>query len=248
MSKAKDLATPEQKLKALSQLQTIDSKIDEIRVLRGELPIEVKDLEDEIVGLSTRLRNLEKEKQDMQTLIRKHETNIAEAKGLIIKYNAQLLNVKNNREYDALNKEIEMQQLEIELSQKRMRETQSAISQKDTSVEDSKKKIASREKDLAVKQKELVAIVSDTEKEEKDLLQKSKNEAANIEARLITAYNRIRTTYRNGLAVVPIERDSCGGCFGKIPPQKQLEIRTRKKIILCEHCGRILVDPILMEA
>lgn len=247
MANIKSVVTIQDKLRALYNLQSIDSKIDEIRILRGELPIEVKDLEDEIEGLQLRIQKLEDELNEYELFISKNNAGIEEAEKLIERYSEQLNNIKNNREYDALNKEIEMQKLEIELCQKKIRDTKKQIDGKKRYFEDSKDRLADREKDLVAKRKELEAINESTKKEEEELLLLSEKQAEEIERRLIQAYQRIRRTYRNGLGVVTVERDACGGCFGKIPPQRQLEIRQRKKIILCEHCGRILVDPKIEE-
>lgn len=247
MTDTKGVLTIEEKLRALYQLQRIDSKIDEIRILRGELPIEVKDLEDEIEGLALRIKKLEEELSDLESFVSKNEVGIEEAKKLIEKYGKQLNNIKNNREYDALNKEIEMQKLEIELCKKKIRDTQKQVVSKKSYLKESKDKIVDRKKDLEIKKKDLETINESTRKEEEELLKQSEAQAQYIERRLIQAYQRIRTTYRNGLGVVTVERDSCGGCFGKIPPQRQLEIRQRKKLILCEHCGRLLVDPRIQE-
>ncbi|MGB1205495.1 MAG: zinc ribbon domain-containing protein [Chitinophagales bacterium] len=243
MAKVKELISVEEKLRRLYHLQLIDSKIDEIKTLQGELPIEVKDLEDEIEGLGVRIGNLDDEIAQYNTYINNNKTAILEAETLIKRYSEQQMNVKNNREYDALSKEIEMQHLEIELSNKKIRDTRREIGMKDLYLQDATKKRESRKADLVVKKKELKEITEQTKKDEVALGKKSKEASKLVEKRLLIAYNRVRNNYRNGLAVVTFSRDSCGGCFGKIPPQVQLEIGQRKKMILCEHCGRILVDP-----
>lgn len=243
MSSVKGLISTEDKLRALHRLQTIDSKIDDIKTLRGELPIEVEDLEDEIEGLNKRIGNLEAEIEDLNDNIAANQNKIKESEALIEKYNSQQKFVKNNREYDALTKELEMQKLEIELANKKIRDTKKEIGHRGTYLAESKEKRDGRQVDLGEKRKELEVIIEETKKEEAALVEESKEASADIERRLLEAYRRIRKTYRNGLAVVTVERDSCGGCFGKIPPQRQLEIHQRKKILVCEHCGRILVDP-----
>jgi predicted nucleic acid-binding Zn-ribbon protein len=244
MSQIKELTTAEEKLRNLYNLQRIDSKIDEIRILQGELPIEVKDLEDELEGLNVRINRLEQEVGDLTTFVTHSKTAIADAEDLIKKYTQQInKGVKNNREYDALTKEVEMQKLEMQLSNKKINDAKRDIEGKETYLNESKEILERRKKDLELKKDDLKRINTETEKEEQELIEKSKKAAEKIEPRLLTAYKRIRTTYRNGLAVVTFERRSCGGCFGKIPPQRQLEIRQRKKVILCEHCGRLLVDP-----
>ena len=237
----------EDKLRALYELQKIDSKIDEIRVLRGELPIEVQDLSDEIEGLELRVSKLSGEIKEFQDFIAQKKLDIKESEDLISKYTKQMDNVKNNREYDALTKELEMQKLEIELSHKRIKDTTQKIEDREKYVKETEDRLNIRRKDLETKKKELEIITAETKKEEAELIDQSKDSKKSIEDRLSKAYNRIRKTYKNGLAVVTFERDSCGGCFGKIPPQRQLEIKQRLKIILCEHCGRILVDPTIEE-
>ena len=230
------------KLMGLYTLQLIDSKTDEIRVLRGELPIEVEDLEDEIAGLEKRIGKINKEIAAINSFIGQNQAGIKESEALIEKYDKQLLNVKNNREYDALNKELEMQRLSIQLANKKMRDAQRQIDSHEKYLHESEDKRDSKLKDLEIKKKELEVITAETEKEEQALLKKSKIAEKNIEDRLLQAYKRTRKAYRNGLGVVLVERDACGGCFGKIPPQRQLEVQHHKKIILCEHCSRILVD------
>ena len=240
MSKEKEISM-EEKLLKLYDLQTIDTQIDKLQTLRGELPLEVKDLEDEIEGLNTRLTNLENEVVTMKEDIANHKNNIVEATTLIAKYTKQQNNVKNNREFDALTKEIELQNLEIQLSEKKTKDGNYKIEAKKQMTEDAKAKLAVKEGELKIKKKELDKIISETDKEEKELNKQSKIAEKGVDDRLLSAYNRIRGAYRNGLAVVTVERDACGGCFAEIPPQLQVEISQRKKVILCEHCGRILV-------
>jgi len=232
----------EDKLKALFELQSIDSSIDNIKMLRGELPLEVQDLEDEIEGLQTRINNYLNEVKELEETIVQKKNEIVDAQALITKYKEQQNNVRNNREYDSLSKEIEFQSLEIELCEKRIKEFTQQIADKNKVVGESKGNFDERQIDLENKQNELKGIVEETSKEEDELHNKSTSCENVIEARLLTAYKRIRGNARNGLAVVTVERDACGGCFNKIPPQRQLDIRFRKKIIVCEYCGRILVD------
>lgn len=241
MTKASDL-TVEEKLIALYDLQVIHSKIDEIKILRGELPMEVSDLEDELEGLNVRLVKLETEITDYQQFISNNNSSSEEATELIKKYEDQSKNVRNNREYEALTKEIELQRLEIQLLEKKNKDTKKKIKELDDYFKASKEKVAKKEADLIAKKEELETISAQTQKDEEDLVKKIEPQEKKIEDRMLAAYNRVRTSYKNGLAVVTIERDSCGGCFAKIPPQRQLEIRQRKRIIQCEHCGRILVD------
>ncbi len=232
----------EERLRALYSLQIVDSEIDKIKTLRGELPLEVQDLEDEIAGLETRLGNLREEVVNLEKAVSKKNNEIAEAEALIKKYEEQQKNVRNNREYDSLSKEIEYQNLEIELFNKKIREFNFQIEEKKLVIADSEATLADRQSDLDHKRSELDEIIADTRKEEETLHNKSEKIQEVIEERLLTAYRRIRLNARNGLAVVPVERDACGGCFNHIPPQRQLDIRSRKKIIVCEYCGRILVD------
>lgn len=234
--------TVEEKLRALYRLQLIDSSIDKIRTVRGELPLEVEDLKDEIAGLETRLNNLQAELDDLENKVSERKNAIVESKDMIKKYGDQQKNVRNNREFDSLSKEVEFQTLEIQLSEKRMREFQTQIELKKVVMGEAETALAERKKDLEHKQGELNGIVKDTEKEEKALLKASTEAASHIEERLINAYRRIRESVKNGLAVVPVERGSSGGSFIKIPPQRQLDIAARKKIITDEHSGRILVD------
>lgn len=239
----KELISAEDKLLQLYLLQKIHSKIDELTVLQGELPEEVQDIEDELAGLETRIVNLEADIDNINTQTANHHITIQKAEDTIAKYEGQQMNVKNNREFDALAKEIESQNLDIDLAKRRIRDTTRDIEAKRISLQEAQRRRDQKKRDLEMKRKELEVITAETEKEQRDLQKEAQKAAEGIEERLLAAYNRIRTTYRNGLSVVLVERDACGGCFGKIPPQRQLEIRQHKKISLCEHCGRILVDP-----
>ena len=234
--------TVEEKLQNLYELQRIDTEIDKIKTLRGELPLEVQDLEDEIAGLETRIENLKVELGELDKTSSTRKMDIKKAEEAIKKYSEQLDNVRNNREYDALSKEIEFQKLEIELQEKRIREAQKAKAEKEALMEESKKRYEDKVSDLEAKKGELNDIINETHKDEESLQTKSEELAATIDERLLTAYRRIHSNARNGLAVVTVDRDACGGCFNKIPPQRQLDIRSRKKIIVCEYCGRILID------
>jgi len=236
-------ASIEGKLRALYELQIIDSKIDRIRTVRGELPLEVQDLEDSVAGLETRVTNLTQELTELKNQVAEKTQAIKDFQANIKKYEAQQNKVRNNREYDAISKEIEFQNLEIQLAEKRLKESKFAIEQKSEIVEKSQHDFSERKKDLKLKKSELDEIIAETEKEEKELMIASAKASEGIEERLVNAYKRVRSNTRNGLAVVPVERDACGGCFNKIPPQKQLDIRMNKKILVCEHCGRIMVDP-----
>lgn len=238
----------EKKLVALYSLQQIDSQIDRIRIIRGELPLEVEDLEDEIVGLQTRIDNHIQEIEGLKSSVKDKENAIKESQIQIKRYEEQQMNVRNNREYDSLSKEMEYQNLEIALAEKRIKEFSHLLSLKNEEIEAAQKVLDDRTSDLEVKKSELSDIVGETEKEEENLLKKSKEYQRFIEERLLIAYKRIRKNARNGLAVVSVERDSCGGCFSAIPPQRQLDIRMHKKIIVCEYCGRILVDHGLAES
>jgi predicted nucleic acid-binding Zn-ribbon protein len=235
-------AKVETTLIALYSLQQIDTQTDKIRIVRGELPLEVQDLEDEIVGLETRVNNHKTDIETIEKNIKDKQEDIKNSLALIKKYEDQQMNVRNNREYDSLSKEIEFQTLEIQLSEKRINESKVSLETKKQEIEKSEELLSERKKDLEVKNNELADIVTETEKEEKDLVELSEKQHGMIDHRLLTAYHRIRKNARNGLAVVKIERDACGGCFNKIPPQHQLDIRMHKKIIVCEYCGRILVD------
>ncbi|HOW41795.1 MAG TPA: C4-type zinc ribbon domain-containing protein [Bacteroidales bacterium] len=232
----------EERLRALYSLQLVDSEIDKIKTLRGELPLEVQDLEDEIAGLETRLGNFKDEVVNLEKAVATKHNEIAASEALIKKYDEQQKNVRNNREYDSLSKEIEYQNLEIELYNKKIREFNIQIEEKKAVIAESESLLSERKTDLENKKSELDEIISDTQKEEEGLYKKSEKVETIIEERLLTAYKRIRSNARNGLAVVPVQRDACGGCFNQIPPQRQLDIRSRKKIIVCEYCGRILVD------
>lgn len=232
----------EKKLKALYNLQQIDTQIDKIKIVRGELPLEVEDLEDEIAGLQTRIDNFKQEVENLKLTITEKEDMMKGCQSMIKKYEEQQMNVRNNREYDSLSKEIEFQKLEIQLAEKMIKESKFKIENIDTEIAEATEKLNDKNLDLDAKKAELNDIVKETEKDEKDMIKKSKENEKLIEDRLLTAYKRIRENARNGLAVVQIERDSCGGCFNKIPPQHQLDIKMHKKIIVCEYCGRILVD------
>lgn len=237
----------EQKLKALYKLQIIDSKIDKLRSVRGELPMEVADLEDELAGLETRSENIDAEIAQMETSISANKTKIMDAKANIKKYEKQLENVKNNREFDALNKEIEIAGLEVQAAEKRIKNLQFDIEQKESGKTSLVEEIEGRKVDLKNKKAELDTIVEETEKEEKDLLTNREKAVGIIEPRLLTGYTNIRNSVKNGIGIAIIERNSCGGCYSKIPPQRQADIRQRKKVLVCEHCGRVLVDAQLAE-
>jgi len=252
MAKAKKSAdvaemTVAEKLKALYDLQLVDTAIDKIRILRGELPLEVQDLEDEIEGLQTRVSKYDDDIESLEKSINGKKQEIANAQELIKKYEEQQNNVRNNREYDSLSKEIEFQTLEIELCEKRIREFSAQIDEKKVVIDESTGVLDERKLDLENKKKELDDIIDETRKEEDVMEKKSAELETIIEERLTSAYKKIRGNARNGLAVVPVERDACGGCFNKIPPQRQLDIASRKKIIVCEYCGRILVDQKISE-
>lgn len=234
--------TVEQKLQALWSLQAIHSKIDKIRQVRGELPIEVADLEDEIAGLETRLEKIRVELDDLEDSIVKRKNMIKDAQAAIKKYEGQLNEVKNNREYDAISKEIEIQGLEIQVCEKRIKEAEFEIKNKTEAYDKAQENLEFAKTELEGKKQELDTISAETQIEEETLLKKAETAAEDNEERLLKVYNKLRGSYRNGLAVVSIERDSCSGCHNKIPPQLQSEIRQRKKLIICEHCGRILVD------
>ena len=233
----------EERLKTLYQLQTALSAIDEKRLLRGELPLEVQDLEDEIEGLTTRVDKIAADIEEYQKAITTKKGEIADAEASVERYKEQLNEVKNNREYDTLSKEIEFQTLEIELCNKKIREANNKIADKQREMETSKALIAERQGDLDVKKNELEEIMEETRVEEDKLKEQVKNLEAKIEGRLLTSFKRIRRNARNGLGIVYVQRDACGGCFNKIPPQRQLDIKMHKKIIVCEYCGRIMIDP-----
>ncbi|MDZ7635757.1 MAG: C4-type zinc ribbon domain-containing protein [Bacteroidales bacterium] len=234
--------TIEEKLRALYSLQLVDSEIDKIRTLRGELPLEVQDLEDDVAGLETRIGNLKNEIAELEKSILGKNNEITNSTALIKKYEEQQNNVRNNREYDSLSKEIEFQTLEMELCSKKIREFTVQVAEKKEVMAVAQSALDERQRDLDGKKSELDDITRDTQKEEEQLDTKSADLQKKIEERLLTAYKRIRSNARNGLAVVSVQRDACGGCFNQIPPQRQLDIRSRKKIIVCEYCGRILVD------
>jgi len=236
-------ASIEKKLRALINLQLIDSQIDKIRIIRGELPLEVQDLEDEIAGIQTRIENFTGEANAFEEAITERKNAIKQCQTLIKKYETQQSNVRNNREYDSLSKEIEFQNLEIQLCEKRIKEFKVSLETKKEIIEKSINQLEEKQHEVDIKKAELTDIVAETEKEESLLLEKSLENQRIIEERLLFAYKKIRKNARNGLAVVVVERDACGGCFNKIPPQRQLDIRIHKKIIVCEYCGRILVDP-----
>lgn len=234
--------TVERKLIELYTLQQVDSKIDKIRIIRGELPLEVQDLEDEIAGMETRIAKYNEELEKFTKDIADYKNKIKEATALIKKYEEQQNNVRNNREYESLTKEIEYQSLDIQLCEKRINDCNKKSEMLKISLNETNARLEERKSDLELKRNELSSIVEETEKEEEELMIRSKESEQLIEERLLTAYKRIRKNARNGLAVVQIERDACGGCFNKIPPQHQLDIRMHKKIIVCEYCGRILID------
>jgi len=233
----------EQKLKNLYSLQTKLSEIDEIKTLRGELPLEVQDLEDEIAGLLLRLQKYEEEIEHIKEDVACKQEQIKEAQAMMARYQSQLDNVSNNREYDNLSKEIEFQSLEIELLRKKINDAERLINLKTGDLEKGRTALAARQQDLEQKKAELDEIVASTKADEEKLREKAKSIETTIEPRLLTAFKRIRQSTRNGLGIVYVQRDACGGCFNKIPPQRQLDIRMRKKIIVCEYCGRIMIDP-----
>ena len=229
------------KLAALYQLQKIDSEIDRIRTIRGELPLEVQDLEDELEGLETRLNKLQDEIKEFEQDATDRKNAMKDAEVAIVKYKEQQNNVRNNREFESLDKEIEFQELEIKLHDKRIKESKFTLANKKELLDVAKVKFDLRKGDLAVKKAELDEIIAETQTQEDVLNKKSTKAKSNIEERLTVAYNRLRQNAKNGPAVVPVDRDACGGCFNKIPPQRQSDIKTKRKIIVCEHCGRILV-------
>jgi len=236
------MATIEEKLQGLWDLQTIDKRLDELRALRGELPMEVADLEDELAGLQTRLDKFEQEIADFESGIVANKEKIGQSQQLSKRYTEQLDKVKNNREYDALNKEIEIQGLEVMAAEKKIGELQNSISLKKELIDEVKQDLDGRKIDLDNKKKELEEITAETEKEESKILKNRDKTEKKADLKLLKAYNRIRKSVFNGLAVAPVLRGSCGGCFAKIPPQLQSDLRQRKKIVICEHCGRINVD------
>ena len=232
----------EEKLTSLIKLQKVDSKLDGLQILKGELPIEVSDLEDEIAGLNSRQNRIEEEINGIQQFIEDKKMIIKDSGELVKKYEKQSDNVKNNREFEAINKEMEMQTLEVKLAEKHIKDATEDLAEKGRQLELAKKAISAKETNLKAKKSELEKIIGETDKEEKQYKKLEEAARASVEERLLISYDKIRNNYRNGLAVVPIERDSCGGCFNAIPPQKQSEVKQRKKIIVCENCGRILVD------
>jgi len=233
----------EQRLTNLYKLQTTLTEIDKIKTLRGELPLEVQDLEDEVAGLQTRIQNFSLDIKEIDTTIGQQRIKITDANTLINKYKGQLENVRNNREFDSFSKEIEFQGLEVELAEKKIREFTAESKLINEEIVKSKKLLEERQIDLKSKKEELNGIISETKIQEEQLREKAKQLETTIESRLLAAFKRIRKNARNGLAVVSIQRDACGGCFNKIPPQRQLDIKLRKKTIVCEHCGRIMIDP-----
>ena len=232
----------EEKLTSLVRLQKIDKNLDEIETLRGELPMEVKDLEDEIEGLHSRQTRIEEEINGITEFINQKKEQIAEADAMLVKYEKQSENVKNSREFEAITKEIENQNLDKQLHEKHIKDANLEIGEKATTLERARLAIESKEGNLNTKKAELEKIIAETEKEEKVYRGEEEKAREKADERLLTSYDRIRTNYKNGLAVVPVERDACGGCYYAIPPQRQSEIRLRKKVIVCENCGRILVD------
>lgn len=243
---AKELSVAE-KLKVLYELQLIDTELSEIEILKGELPMEVDDLKDEIGGLETRVRRLADNIDDLEGEMSRHNANIQESTALIDRYQKQMDNVKNNREYDALSKEIEMQKLEIQLSEKKSREGASFLEGKKETLVAAEARLAAKREALEAKKVELEKIIAKTVKEEEKLKRKVERARKKIDERLLKGYDRVTKAYRNGLGVVTVTRDSCGGCFNKVPPQLQLEIGQRKKVLTCEHCGRVLVDDNILE-
>jgi predicted nucleic acid-binding Zn-ribbon protein len=247
MATAKDFSV-EEKLSSLVRLQKVDSKLDQIRVLKGELPIEVSDLEDEVQGLNNRKNRIEEEVNGITEYIESKKNAIKEAEALAKKYEKQSESVKNSREYEAINKEIEMQQLEAKLAEKNIRDANYELSDKAKYLEQVRKNIAGNNEVLSHKKGELGKIIVETEKEETHYEKMREKARKDIDARLLYSYDRIRNNYHNGLAVVSVARDACGGCYNAIPPQKQSEIRQRKKVMVCENCGRIFVDEELSDS
>jgi predicted nucleic acid-binding Zn-ribbon protein len=248
MAKKKATITVEDRLKALYQLQMIDSEVDKIRIVRGELPLEIEDLEDLLAGMQTRLDKLNSELDVVNNEILAKKNANLDAEALVKKYEKQLKNIKNNREFSSLTKELEYKTLEIQLNEKQMAELNAKTLHKDEVINEVKVQVADKEEELAVKNKELAAIIKETEKEEKVLLKKSEKAQEVIEERILKSYTRIRSKVVNGLAVVSVDRNACGGCFNQIPPQRQLDIQMHKKVIVCEHCGRILVDSNILDS
>jgi predicted nucleic acid-binding Zn-ribbon protein len=230
-----------EKLDALYELQKIDSEIDRIRTIRGELPLEVQDLEDELSGLEIRITKFQDEVKELETEVSDRKNAVKDSELAISKYKEQQEKVRNNREFESLAKEIEFQELEIKLHDKKSKEAKSKTSSKKEILDEAKERLEFRKVDLKTKQAELDEIVGETRKDEEKLEKASDNSRKKIDARLVAAYTRLRSNAKNGLAVVTVQRDSCGGCYNKIPPQRQLDIQSKKKVIVCEHCGRILV-------
>lgn len=241
--KAEQEVSVEDKLQSLYKLQSFLSEIDRIKTLRGELPLEVADLDDEIAGLGTRINNFELEVKQLSENTKLQKGKIETSKAKIEKYNTQLDNVRNSKEYDHLSKEIEFETLEIALSEKHIREFGEQITSLQEQIDDANAQLKDKSADLEHKKKELDDIVSETKAKEEKIREKAKKTETTIEPRLLSAFKRIRKNARNGLGVVPIQRGACGGCFNKIPPQKQMDIKLRKKIIVCEYCGRVMIDP-----
>jgi predicted nucleic acid-binding Zn-ribbon protein len=251
MAKKKEVVekefTVEERLRSLYQLQLIMSEIDKIKILRGELPLEVQDLEDEIAGLGTRLQNYQAEIEENKKAVHVQKNRILESSHLIERYKGQLEHVRNNREFDNLSKEIEFQGLEVEFAEKKIKEFNAVIDARKDEIKQCKALLDGRKGDLEQKKSELNEIISETRHEEDKLRDRAKKLEETIDPRLLTAFKRIRKGAHNGLAVVDIQRDACSGCFNKIPPQKQMDIKLRKKIIVCEYCGRIMIDPELTQ-
>ena len=243
----KTTASVEDKLKALHQLQVIDTKVDKIRIVRGELPLEIEDLEDLMVGLNTRLEKFNEELTTINDNIAANKNSVALAADAIGKYEKQLKNIKNNREFTSLTKEVEFQNLEIQLAEKNKAQNKANVLHKTEIINACSAQITDKEEELKIKQSELNKIIKETEKEEVSLMKDSSKAEKVIDERLLNAYKRIRSKITNGLAVVSVERDACGGCFSQIPPQRQLDIQMHKKVIICEHCGRIMVDANILE-
>jgi len=231
-----------QKLDSLSKLQSIDSELDELKKVRGALPEEVMDLEDEITGYETRIQKYSDELEDFETLISNNKTGIKDAEKLIVKYEEQQMNVRNNREYDAITKEVELQQLEIQILEKRIKEAFEKIEGKKGEIEETRAIMDERKKDLDSKKGELDQLIAESEDDEKKFKKGREKASKGIESRLLLSYEKVRDNARNGLAVVSVKRGACGGCFNVVPPQRQADIREKKKLIVCEHCGRILAD------
>ncbi len=234
--------TVAQRLDLLLKLQEIDSNLDEIRKIRGDLPEEVRDLEDDIAGLETRVSKYNKEVDELDDEISRHKSAKKESEKLIVRYKDQQMNVRNNREYDAISKEVELQQLEMELADKKVREAEVKIKLKKDEIETTSATLSERRLDLAAKKQELDVLVAESEEDEKKLNETREKQATKIEERLYKSYTKLRNNSGNGLAVVAVKRAACGGCFNVVPPQRQADIREKKKIIVCEHCGRVLAD------